>query len=199
MINRFSAWESIPLIFKLFSVKAKSRQKIWEWQILEILNLEFQIWNSFNTLNYFTFAYFATSSNILLNLRSFRVFFLNWKYFENWTVHAVYTFFMYAGIHVCICTCYRDEPWRCLVDVNNGEVFVIYFDFEKGVFWSVNDLSSLFCVDLYFKSFWDVLAGCWLRAKILTSLNSRVSNSGTRVCRCHNRYIGFFFEILKNS
>lgn len=60
---------------------------------------------------------------------------------------------MYAGIHVCICTCYRDEPWRCLVDVNNGEVFVIYFDFEKGVFWSVNDLSSLFCVDLYFKFF----------------------------------------------
>ena len=59
---------------------------------------------------------------------------------------------MYAGIHVCICTCYRDEPWRCLVDVNNGEVFVIYFDFEKGVFWSVNDLSSLFC-----RSFLDAL------------------------------------------
>ena len=57
---------------------------------------------------------------------------------------------MYASIHVCICTCYRDEPWRCLVDVNNGEVFVIYFDFEKGVFWSVNDLSSLFlCRSLF--------------------------------------------------
>ena len=68
---------------------------------------------------------------------------------------------MYAGIHVCICTCYRDEPWRCLVDVNNGEVFVIYFDFEKGVFWSVNDLSSLFCVDLYFESFWDVFLSRW--------------------------------------
>ena len=29
---RFSAWESIPLISKLFSVKAKSRPKSLEWQ-----------------------------------------------------------------------------------------------------------------------------------------------------------------------
>ena len=109
---------------------------------------------------------------------------------------------MYAGIHVCICTCYRDEPWRCLVDVNNGEVFVIYFDFEKGVFWSVNDLSSLFlCRSLFrvvLRRFSLKMAGCWLRAKILTSLNSRVSSPETRICRCHNRFIGFF-EILKNS
>ena len=59
---------------------------------------------------------------------------------------------MYVRIHVCICTFYRCEPWpECPVDVNNG-VLVIYFDFEKGVFWSVNDLSSLFC-----RSFLDAL------------------------------------------
>ena len=86
---------------------------------------------------------------------------------------------MYVRIHVCICTFYRDQPWRYPVDVNNG-VLVIYFDFEKGVFWSVNDLSSLF-VDLYFalRRFSLKMAGCWMRAKILTSLYSRVTGLGT--------------------
>ena len=94
---------------------------------------------------------------------------------------TVYTFFMYVRIHVCICTFYRGQPWRCPVDVNNG-VLVIYFDFEKGVFWSVNDLSSLFCRFLFrvaLRRFSLKMAGCWIRAKILTSLYSRVSSLGT--------------------
>ena len=46
---------------------------------------------------------------------------------------TVYTFFMYVRIHVCICTFYRGQPWRCPVDVNNG-VLVIYFDFKRVYF-----------------------------------------------------------------
>ena len=101
---RFSAWESIPLISKLFSVKAKSRPKSLEWQetrsqMISNLKHSFLI-DQITLVSVFTTVKTSRNYSKYFNLRFFEVIlsFLK-KIFSNQMIGTVYC------LNVCTYTC----------------------------------------------------------------------------------------------